>query len=143
MGRASEKRIARVKSLILRTLSELIRDELTDPRLGNLSLCDARISPDLAYADITVAVIGEVKQAEECVTALNSAAGLLWHRLRAETDLRTVPRLRFHQDVGSRYSSQSYESTRSYAYTTYDICFMQHRGNTRRYGNAFDGWIQH
>ncbi len=103
MGRASDRRIARVRSLLLRTLADIVRDELDDPRVELVSFCDLELSRDLSYADVKVAAAGGQEASEKCAAALNSAAPLLWNRLRNTTDLRTVPKLRFHVDHGLEY----------------------------------------
>lgn len=103
MGNASEKRLAKVRSLILRTLDEIIRDELKDPRLGMFTLLDARLARDLSYAEIAVSVLGKPEEITESVKVLEAAAPLLWNRLRSQTDLRTVPRLHFVADHGTVY----------------------------------------
>jgi len=106
MGRASDKRVARVRSLILRTLSETIQDELKDPRLGIFSLTDLRLSRDLSHADVFVAAVGGIEASEECCKILDGAGPLLWNRLRRETDLRTIPQLHFRPDRGSEYEQE-------------------------------------
>lgn len=106
MGRASEKRLARVSSLIQRTLSELISDELRDPRIGIFSIVAVRMSPDMSYADVAVSAVGGPEASAGCVEALNAASPLLRNRLRDATDLRLVPHLRFGVDRGLEYSDE-------------------------------------
>jgi ribosome-binding factor A len=106
MGRASEKRLARVSSLIQRTLSELITDELRDPRIGIFSITAVRMSPDMSYANVAVSCVGELEARSACVEALNSASPLLRNRLRDATDLRMVPQLRFAVDHGLEYADE-------------------------------------
>jgi ribosome-binding factor A len=106
MGRLSERRLARVRSLVLRTLSDIISDELDDPRLGLFSLVDVRLSSDSAYADVQVATVGGPEASQQSCNVLNHASPLLWNRLRRETDLRIVPELRFTPDRGSEYQDE-------------------------------------
>jgi ribosome-binding factor A len=103
MGKASDRRLAQVSSLLLRTLAELIREELKDPRLGLVSLTEVRLAKDLTTAAIKVSTLGDQTQIEATCAVLNRAAPLLWNRLRFETDLRTVPKLRFEPDMGVVY----------------------------------------
>jgi ribosome-binding factor A len=95
--------MARVRSLLIRTISEIIREELSDPRIGIFSLTDLTLSRDLGYADIKVSAVGGEEATAECVKALNGAAPIIWNRLRSETDLRAVPKLRFHVDNSGEY----------------------------------------
>lgn len=106
MGRLSDRRKARVTSLLRRTLSEIISGELKDPRIGIFSLTDVQLSRDLSYAKVKVSVVGGLPAAEECCKVLDAAAPLLWNRLREETDLRKVPRLHFVPDRGAEYHDQ-------------------------------------
>jgi ribosome-binding factor A len=107
MGRASEKRVARVRSLLLRTLSDIVRDELDDPRLQMVTFTDARMARDLSSAEImVVSAVGGAEAAQQCVNALESAKYVLWNRLRDETDLRIVPQLRFVVDPGPQYQDE-------------------------------------
>jgi ribosome-binding factor A len=108
MGRASERRIARVKSLLISTLAELIREELADPRIGIFSITDMNLASDLATAEVLVAAVGEPQATDDCAKALNGAAPLLWNRLREQTDLRTIPKLRFTADHRGQYSDEVY-----------------------------------
>jgi ribosome-binding factor A len=106
MGKASDRRLAQVSSLLLRTLVELIHDELKDPRLELFSLIDVRLAKDLTTAVIKVSTLGDKAQTEACCKVLNSAAPLLWNRLRRETDLRTIPKLHFEPDFGGIYEAE-------------------------------------
>ncbi|MCB1217930.1 30S ribosome-binding factor RbfA [bacterium] len=106
MGRASYKRQARIESLVLRTISEIISAELADPRIEGHSITGVKVSPDLAHAEIGISTLAGGERTQECVAALNHASGLIWSRLREETDLRIVPRLRFHEDHGLQYAAE-------------------------------------
>ena len=103
MGRVSDRRRARVQSLIQRTLDDLIRNELKDPRIGVFSITEVKLAGDIGYADVSVSVVGGDEQLAGTIEVFNRAAPLLRNRLRVETDLRTVPRLRFKPDQGIRY----------------------------------------
>lgn len=109
MGNASERRIERVKSLLLQVVSDVIREELSDPRIGIHSLTGVSISRDLSLAQISVAAVGGAEASAHTCAALNKAAPLIWNRLRHETDLRSVPRLRFIPDVGGEDADRVFE----------------------------------
>ena len=106
MGRASQKRMARVKSLLLRTLSDIVREELDDPRLELVCFSDLRLARDLTSAEVLVIAVGGPEQTAKCVQVLEAAKPLIWNRLRALTDLRAVPELRFSVDNGPQYESE-------------------------------------
>ena len=106
MGRVSQRRMERLKSLIKSALSDIIREELTDPRIGIFSLTEVRLAGDLSRAEVLVSVVGGAEESETCCEVLNSASPLLWNRLREQTDLRTVPQLRFTSDRGAEYAER-------------------------------------
>ncbi|MFI7853521.1 ribosome-binding factor A, partial [Acinetobacter baumannii] len=56
---AGGQRLKRMADSVQRELSELIRQELKDPRLGGLvTISGVKVSPDLGYADVYVTVMG-------------------------------------------------------------------------------------
>jgi len=91
-------RSRRIGEQIQRQLSELIRREVKDPRLGPVTLTDVQVASDLAYAKVFYAVLGGSKDPELTQEILNSAAGLLRGRLGRSLGLRHSPELRFVAD---------------------------------------------
>lgn len=106
MGRASEKRKARIRSLLMSTLAEIVRNELNDPRLELFSITDIQLSKDLSSAHVLISAVGGAEASAICVQVLSAAAPLLWNRLREATDLRIVPELRFSVDRGLEYQAE-------------------------------------
>ena len=89
-------RAKRIAQQIQQTLSELIRRELRDPRLGMVTLTEVRVSKDLSYAKVFFSVLGaEPQQAQEI---LEAAAPLLRGPLGRALGIRHSPELRFVQD---------------------------------------------
>ncbi len=75
----------------------LIQREVKDPRIGMVTINEAKVSRDLAYSDIYFTVLpAENTQAVEEV--LNQASGFLRSQLAKTLSTRTTPRLRFHYD---------------------------------------------
>src|ERR1044071_1606472 len=89
-------RAKRIAQQIQQTLSELIRRELRDPRLGMVTLTEVRVSKDLSYAKVYFSVLGaQPQQAQEI---LDAAAPLLRGPLGRALGIRHSPELRFVQD---------------------------------------------
>jgi ribosome-binding factor A len=96
MASKSYPRAKRVGQQIQRALSELIRRELRDPRLGMITLTDVRMSPDLGYAKVYYSVLGaDPHLAQEILT---QAAEFLRGPLGRALGIRHSPELRFVQD---------------------------------------------
>lgn len=92
----SFSRKTRVAEQIQRTLSELIRREVRDPRLGLVTLTEVQMSPDLSYATVFYSVIGGDRALAQQI--LDIAAGFLRGALGRSLGLRHSPEIRFVLD---------------------------------------------
>jgi ribosome-binding factor A len=89
-------RAKRIAQQIQQSLSELIRREVRDPRLGMVTLTEVRVSSDLSYAKVYFSVLGaQPQQAQEI---LEAAAPMLRGPLGRALGIRHSPELRFVQD---------------------------------------------
>jgi ribosome-binding factor A len=96
MASKSYPRAKRVGQQIQRALSELIRRELRDPRLGMITLTEVRMSPDLGYATVYYSVLGADPHLAQGI--LTQAAEFLRGPLGRALGIRHSPELRFVQD---------------------------------------------
>lgn len=96
MSTKSYPRAKRVGQQIQRALSELIRRELRDPRLGMITLTDVRVSSDLSYAKIYYSVLGADPHLAQQI--LTQAADILRGPLGRALGIRHSPELRFVPD---------------------------------------------
>ncbi|EXT35012.1 ribosome-binding factor A [Acinetobacter baumannii] len=110
---AGGQRLKRMGDSVQRELSELIRQELKDPRLGGLvTISGVKVSPDLGYADVYVTVMGRELSDDqnevahrETLDILNKASGFLRQELSRRIKTRITPRLRFHYDKTNAYGN--------------------------------------
>jgi len=92
-------RIERVNSLIRQEISELLRRQVKDPRLGNLvAVTDVSTSPDLRHAKIFVSRIGSEEEKQETLSVLAAASGFFRNELAKRLRLRHIPELSFQWD---------------------------------------------
>ena len=96
MSTKSYPRAKRVGQQIQRALSELIRRELRDPRLGMITLTDVRMSSDLSYAKVYYSVLGADPHLAQQI--LTQAADILRGPLGRALGIRHSPELRFVPD---------------------------------------------
>jgi ribosome-binding factor A len=89
-------RAKRIAQQIQQTLSELIRRELRDPRLGMVTLTEVRVAPDLGSAKVYFSVLGSTPQQAQEI--LDAAAPMLRGPLGRALGTRHSPELRFVQD---------------------------------------------
>ena len=93
-------RTQRVADYLQRELAGLIQHELRDPRIGMVSVTGVEVSRDLAHARVYYTVMGSdsSEDAKESTEALNRAAGFLRSQLSRDSNMRSVPQLRFYFD---------------------------------------------
>ena len=87
----------RVGDLIQKELALLIQQEIKDPRLGMVTITEAKVSRDLAFADVYFTMLPE-ENSELGVEVLTQASGFLRSQLAKILSTRTTPKLRFHYD---------------------------------------------
>lgn len=93
-------RTQRVADYLQRELAALIQHEVRDPRVGMVSITGVNVSRDLGHAKIYITVLGcdSTEEAAESTEVLNKAAGFLRSELSRDSNMRTVPQLRFYFD---------------------------------------------
>ncbi len=91
-------RSQRMAEQIRRELSELVRDELNDPRVSWVSFTAVKLSKDLGHAVAYFSVMNE-DDAEQTVEALNNASGFLRRELSRRIRSRVTPALKFVHDT--------------------------------------------
>ena len=105
----SYPRSRRVAEQIQRSLSELIRREVKDPRLGPVTLNHVEVASDLAYAKVFYSVLGGARDPQLAQSILDIAAGFLRGALGRSLGLRHAPEIRFLPDTvveeGARLSA--------------------------------------
>ncbi len=92
-------RTERVAEQIRRDLSELIRTELRDPRVQQVSITAVEVTPDYSHAKIFYTALVAESEREALAQGLKRAAGFLRHELSRMLMLRTVPELHFEYDT--------------------------------------------
>lgn len=98
------QRSERVGAELLRALTVILRDGVKDPRLGQLTLQEVRVSRDLSHAKVYFTCFPLDEQTAEQEALLNGPlAGFLRHELAKSERLRTIPQLRFVHDESIQY----------------------------------------
>ena len=88
----------RVQELLVQEISDIVRREVKDPRVGFLTITDAQVTPDLRQARVYFTVLGDAEQQEKTAEALNRAAGFIRGEFARRAQMRYVPQLRFEFD---------------------------------------------
>ena len=90
-------RSQRMAEQIRRELSEIVRDELKDPRMGLCSFTAVKLSRDLSHAIVFCTVLDDAHR-EETIETLNRAAGFVRSQIASRIRARSVPQLKFVND---------------------------------------------
>jgi len=95
----SSARSARIADQIQRSLAELIRLEVRDPRVGLVTLTGVELSRDQSHAKVFFTVLGAEHDVEAAARGLANAAGFLRSALAHQLTTRKVPELHFEFDA--------------------------------------------
>ena len=90
----SQKVADRIKVVV----AQLLETKIKDPRLGFVTITDARVTGDLQNASIFYTVLGDEDQRSATAAALESAKGLIRSAVGHELQTRITPSLEFHLD---------------------------------------------
>ncbi len=92
------KRSDRVGDLLLELVSQLLTKEVSDPRIGSVTLTAAEVSKDLRHARIYFSLLTGNEGKAEVLTGLKSATGFIRAKMAKELKLRFVPTIEFVYD---------------------------------------------
>ena len=87
----------RLGDLIQREVSDLIRLEVRDPRVGMITITSVDVSPDMSHARVFFTMLDNEK-IEDTLQGLKRSAGFLRSQLARRLKLYTTPELRFEYD---------------------------------------------
>ncbi|MBE3585623.1 MULTISPECIES: 30S ribosome-binding factor RbfA [Desulfofundulus] len=88
----------RLAEIIKKEVSDMVRDELKDPRIGFVTITGVEVSTDLRYAKIFFSVLGSEEEARASLEALNRARGYVRSELARRIRLRHAPEISFKLD---------------------------------------------
>ena len=94
--------VARARKLAVRireVVASTLELQVKDPRLGMVTITDAKVTPDLREATLYYTVYGGEHERAESAAALESAKGVLRATVGRQTGVRYTPSLAFIADV--------------------------------------------
>lgn len=100
------RRTQQVGEVLREELTDIIRREVKDPRIGFFSLTRVDVSGDLRLARVYVSVLGTDDERAATMAALDSAAGFIRHHLRPRLRMRHIPDLEFRDDRSMEHAAQ-------------------------------------
>jgi len=94
--------VARARKLAVRireVVAATLETQVKDPRLGMVTITDAKLTPDLREATLYYTVYGDATERADSAAALESAKGVLRSTVGRQTGVRYTPSLAFIADV--------------------------------------------
>lgn len=113
---ADSVRNRRVAEQIRAELSQILREEVRDPRVGMLTITRVKLAVDLGAATVFYSPLGEDPDAEraaELERVMQQVGGFVRRTLSRRIDLRHTPELRFVLDDSIAEGSHTLELIRS------------------------------
>ena len=92
-------RATKLADRIAQIVAEFLERRVKDPRLGFVTVTDAKLTGDLREATVYYTVYGTADEQEGTAVALKSATGLIRSEVGRQTGLRHTPSLSFVQDT--------------------------------------------
>ncbi|HZR69011.1 MAG TPA: 30S ribosome-binding factor RbfA [Burkholderiales bacterium] len=96
---ANPQRLRRIADQIQRELSDILRNELKDPRVGMITLTGVEVSPDVAHARVFFTTLGDAAARAVTEEGLGQAAGFVRSALGRRLRLHNIPELHFEYDA--------------------------------------------
>ena len=106
MQEKSFERNTRLEGEIRSVMSELLRFEVNDPRLTDVTVSLIRLSADRSKARVYFSVIGDEEREREAGDGFSAAAAFLRRQLGQKMRLRVVPSLEFLRDTSFEYGDR-------------------------------------
>ncbi|MFC4564963.1 30S ribosome-binding factor RbfA [Nocardiopsis mangrovi] len=91
-------RARKLADRIQRIVAEMLERRIKDPRLGFVTVTDARLTNDLRDATVFYTVFGSDEEKAGTAAALESAKGVIRTEVGRQTGLRHTPSLAFVSD---------------------------------------------
>jgi ribosome-binding factor A len=88
----------RINEVLREVVGAAIASDLSDPRIGFVTVTTVETSPDLRAARVYVSVLGSPEERDATLEGLRSSHGVIQARIARETRMKRTPTLTFHYD---------------------------------------------
>lgn len=89
----------RLAELIKKEISDILRNEIKDPRIGFLTFTDVEVSGDLRYSKVYCSVFGSLEEQKSTLEVLKKAKAFIRSELGQRLHLRYIPEITFLLDT--------------------------------------------
>lgn len=95
----NQARARKLGDRIADIVAEMLERRIKDPRLGFVTVTEARVTGDLREATVFYTVYGSADEVSGTAAALASATGLIRSEVGKQTGLKHTPSISFTQDT--------------------------------------------
>lgn len=88
----------KIRSVLIEEISDIIRRELKDPRLGFLTVIDAEITPDLRHAKVFISIMGTKEEQATNLAVLKKSARFVRQVFGKRVKMKVLPEIEFVLD---------------------------------------------
>ncbi len=100
------RRTRQVGDFLREELTDIIRREVKDPRIGFMTITEVEVAPDLRSAHVFVSVLGSDEDRAATLAALRSAAKFIRYHLKPRLHTRQIPELDFRDDRSMEHAER-------------------------------------
>jgi ribosome-binding factor A len=88
----------RVAERIKVEVSDIIRRDVDDPRIGFVTITSVKVTPDIKFAKIYLSILGNEEEKKEALDGIQSAKNFIKIKLCSKLMLRSMPDISFEFD---------------------------------------------
>ena len=88
----------KLRALLIEEISDIIRRELKDPRLGFLTVIDAQITADLRHARVFISIMGSKEEQAINLAVLRRSAHFVRQSFGKRVKMKVLPDIEFVLD---------------------------------------------
>jgi ribosome-binding factor A len=100
------QRTDRLDELLRQEIGKALERDVTDPRIGFVTVTDVETAPDLSRAKVWVSIIGSDEEQKKTLAALRNAMPFIRHNLGTKIRIRRIPELDVRIDDSTQRGSR-------------------------------------
>ncbi|MCM8814671.1 MAG: 30S ribosome-binding factor RbfA [Candidatus Omnitrophica bacterium] len=85
-------------NILKHRINEILQKEISDPRIGFVTITDVKVSSDRKHATIFISILGNQEEQKESLKGLANASGYVRHVLSKKLETKFVPEIEFVRD---------------------------------------------
>jgi ribosome-binding factor A len=92
------QRQEKLREVLKEEISDILRREIKDPRLGFFTITDAEITTDLRHAKVFVSILGTEEERKTSIAVLKKAEHFVRQEFGKRVRMKVLPEINFYLD---------------------------------------------